>query len=203
MILQNRVWYDIIPSFNWGEVSMPITGKWLYFGDRTFIHSLLPILDDLVEKGEIRSVKISRKIPEYDPFPEKKCVMCVFTSERQEEKEGIKLLLKNKFGIEVNIWKSEEQTLKDWEEGGWLRLESNINKLRRKIQSGEIQNKEAAYHRIVSLIEQLGKTLSEIDDPDHKTEFYLDRIHESKREIEMGLEKDQLQYQECISLFHR
>ena len=132
MILQNKFWYDIIPSFNWYETSASIVGKWLYFGDTSFIHSLLPELDDLVEKGEIRAVKISRKIPEYDPFPEKPCVMCVFTSDEQYEKERVKNLLKSKFNIEVTVWKSEEQTLKDWEKGGWLRIQAEINELRKK-----------------------------------------------------------------------
>ncbi|MCW7080299.1 MAG: hypothetical protein OCU16_04300 [Candidatus Methanospirare jalkutatii] len=107
-------------------------GSGLFFGDTSFIHSLLPELDDLVEKGEIRAVKISRKIPEYDPFPEKPCVMCVFTSDEQYEKERVKNLLKSKFNIEVTVWKSEEQTLKDWEKGGWLRIQAEINELRKK-----------------------------------------------------------------------
>ena len=203
MILQNKFWYDIIPSFNWYETSASIVGKWLYFGDTSFIHSLLPELDDLVEKGEIRAVKISRKIPEYDPFPEKPCVMCVFTSDEQYEKEKVKKLLKSKFNIEVTVWKSEEQTLKDWEEGGWLRIQAEINELRKKLQTGKVKNKKIIYHQIIRLTEQLGKILSEVDDPNRKAEIYLNIVHELvnelKNEVRNKLDKEGQPESELIS----
>ena len=92
MILMNNVWIDIIPldymTFN------DITGKGLYFEDTQKLHALVEELNQLVESGAIPAVKITRKLPEHDPFPEKPCVLCAFTSNDPKEKERVKKLIR-------------------------------------------------------------------------------------------------------------
>lgn len=192
MILIDQYWYNVMPSQDETEGSFEsITGKWLCFGDKSFMHSLLPSLNDLVEKGEIRAAKISRKIPKYDLFPDKACVMCVFTSKDQSEKDRIKKLLKGRFGLETTIWKSEEQTLEDWKENGWLRIQAQIGELRTGIQSGQVVEKEAAYNKIIELTERLEEVFCGVHDPNRKLEIYLNRVQELRHSIEDESRKDQ------------
>ena len=82
MILQNDYWYDILPTT---KGKGRIEGKWLFFTSK--LHALTEDLDRLVEGGQIRAAKIARKLPAHDPFPEKACVLCVFTSDDPEEKQ--------------------------------------------------------------------------------------------------------------------
>jgi hypothetical protein len=78
MILQSQYWYDVVPRS--GDTMSPIAGKWLYIDETEKLHALLAALDTLVEAEEIPSAKRARKLPGVDPFPEKQCVLCVFTS---------------------------------------------------------------------------------------------------------------------------
>lgn len=175
MIFQDQYWYDILPSSGYGMD--PIDGKWLYFGDTKKLHALLDDLNTIVESGDLPAAKIARKIPGIDPFPEKQCVLCVFTSNDKTEKERIKNLLKTKLGISVKVWKSEEQTRRDWEEGGWLKVQSEISKLRRVIESGKVSDVQLAQKRMLELSQQLEAMMKNIDDPDRKAELDHNRIH--------------------------
>src|SRR5271167_1210816 len=100
MIIESEVWYDIVPE------DEPTTdaeiGKWLYFGEKDRLHSWLPRLNVLVERGSLMAAKVSRKDPRWDPFPHKPCVLCVFTTSDDSDKARAKQLLTTEFGIEVN-----------------------------------------------------------------------------------------------------
>src|SRR5215210_2892306 len=117
MISQNEYWYNIDSG---SEQRQRVTGKWLFFDDKEKLHALVGDLDRLVEAGAIPAAKVAVKHPDFDPFPEKPCVLCVFTSDDTLEKERVKELLKKELGISVSVWKSDKQTMQDWEEGGWL-----------------------------------------------------------------------------------
>jgi hypothetical protein len=196
MIFQNEYWYDVVPSS--GLAMTPIAGKWLYFDETEKLHALLDELNTLVESGEIPAAKIARKLPGVDPFPEKQCVLCVFTSGNKAEKERIKNVLEKKLAISVKVWKSEEQTRRDWEEGGWLRVQSEISKLRRVIESGKVDDVHVAQKRMLGLSEQLEAMLKEVDDPGRKAEVDLNRIHEVNRKTGESL-LEQLGMPEVVS----
>jgi hypothetical protein len=100
MIYQSPYWYDIVSGS--GAQRGKIAGKWLYFDKTEKLHQLLDDLNVIVESGRIRAVKVARKLPEVDPFPEKQCVLCVYTSGDKEEKETVKKLLENELGISVS-----------------------------------------------------------------------------------------------------
>lgn len=164
-----------------------IGGKWLYFDQTEKLHSLLEDLNAIVEAGGIRSAKVARKLPNVDPFPEKQCVLCVFTSNDKEEKDRVKSLLKAQLGISVSVWKSEEQTRRDWEEGGWLQIQAEISKIRRNIETGKIADVQWAQRRMLELTQQLEGLMKAIDDPNRKAEIDLNRIHKVRRETEASL----------------
>jgi hypothetical protein len=178
MILQNDYWYDILPSSDYGKD--PIDGKWLYFDETKKLHALLDDLDALVESGGIKAAKIARKIPGIDPFPEKQCVLCIFTSNNKTEKEKVKGLLKARLNISVSVWKSDEQTMRDWAKGGWLQVQSEISKIRRDIEAGKIADAQMAQKHMVELTQQLEAMMQTIDDPDRKAEIDLNRLHDMR-----------------------
>jgi len=89
MIYKDTTWINIVPT-DPGERdrrAAAVTGKWLCFGPTEELHLFPPLLEKLVQKGELRLMKIARKDPVTDPFPYKECVMCVFTSDDQDEIE--------------------------------------------------------------------------------------------------------------------
>jgi hypothetical protein len=185
MIYQNAIWYDILPSdLSWDE---DIAGKWLYFDDTQKIHALLEDLDRLVEAGDIRAAKVARKLPEFDPFPENSCVLCVFTSNDPNEKKRVKKLLKDRFDISVVCWKSDRQTERDWQNDGWLHMRSEINWLRRDIETSEASDVQAAQQRILTLTEQLENIIADIEDPNQQLELQLVEIHQLKKQNEESL----------------
>ncbi len=188
MIYQNEYWYDIVPSIYDDEKKIgSIDGKWLYFDDTEKLHALLEDLNLLVESGEIRAAKIARKLPEFDPFPEKPCVLCVFTSNNREEKERVKALLKTRLGISVDLWKSEEQTRRDWREGGWLQIQFEISKIRRGIEAGTVADVQSAQKRMLELTRQLENMIETINDPERKAEIDLNKVHDVRRKTEASL----------------
>jgi hypothetical protein len=132
MILQNDYWFDILPSR--GEPDTTIDGKWLHFGPTHELHSWLERLDRLVEHGQIHAAKVARKLPRVDPFPNKPCVLCVFTPGDERSREHARQVLKSEFNIDVSVWKSEEQTIRDWQPGGWLQVEAEVNRLREQLE---------------------------------------------------------------------
>jgi hypothetical protein len=196
MIFQDQYWYDIIPSS--GYELEPIDGKWLYFDNTQKLHALLDGLNTLVESGDIPAAKIARKIPEVDPFPNKQCVLCVFTSDINSEKERIKNLLKVKLGISVNVWKSEEQTRSDWQEGGWLKVQSDILRIRRGIEAGSVTDVQLAQQRLLELTRQLEDMMKNIDDPNREAEMDLNKVLEVHKKIEAS-PSDQVGMIEIVS----
>jgi hypothetical protein len=143
MILQNEYWFDVVPSRR--EPKATLAGKWLHFGPTALLHSWLERIDRLVEGGQIAAAKVARKLPESDPFPNKPCVVCVFTPADEQSKERARQVLKREFDIDVSVWKSEEQTLQDWEPGGWLQAEAEVNRLRRQLEQGGLAPRERSH----------------------------------------------------------
>jgi hypothetical protein len=185
MIYQSPYWYDIVPSS--GARRGEIAGKWLYFDKTEKLHQLLGDLNAIAESGRIRAAKVARKLPEVDPFPEKECVLCIFTSSDKEEKETVKKLLKDELGISVSVWKSDEQTIRDWEEGGWLRVQADISKIRRDIEAGRVEDVQSAQSRVLELTRKLEEMMKSINDPDRKAELDFNKVHEVHRRIAADL----------------
>lgn len=161
MILQDQYWFNVqtsAPTRN----AHAITGKWLIFGATEELHALLPRLDQLVESRDLPAAKVARKLPGLDPFPDAPCVMCAFTSDDPGEKERVKQLLNHEFAFDVSVWKSDDQTRKDWDEGGWLRIRSEITAIRRVLASSQHGPEfDATRERLKTLSNELQKTLSE------------------------------------------
>lgn len=185
MVLQNNYWFDIVPSKL--EDSRPdIAGKWLVFGPTETLHALVQRIDALVESGRLPAAKIARKIPEFDPFPDSPCVLCAFTSDRAREKENVQLLLTEELGLETTLWKSDEQTARDWDTNGWLSIRAEINSIRKALATGiPASGSEAAKKRITELSQRL-RTLLE-DEPSRLSEGRLSGLQSSILELEAGL----------------
>jgi hypothetical protein len=169
MILANSVWYDIISTTNHSE--RKIEGKWLYFGDKELIHSWIDKLHALVEVGDLKAIKVSRKIPEHDPFPQKPCVVCFFTSDDANEKEEIKSLILKEFDINVHIWKSDIQTHQDWANNGWLRIEADLNDLIKAIKRVKGHSDKKQILLINKIVISLEEIIEKEDDPFKIAEF--------------------------------
>ena len=103
MIIRGMHWFDVIPS---GRRSRDVDGKWMIFGPTAEFHGHLEGLDQMVEAGEIKAAKIARKLPGFDVFPEKPCVICVFTADDEAEKSAVKALLQKRLGLTPSSWKS-------------------------------------------------------------------------------------------------
>jgi len=187
LILQNGYWYDIVPTT---KGKGRIDGKWLFFDETKKLHALAEDLDRLVEAGQIRAAKIARKLPTHDPFPEKQCVLCVFTSDDPEEKETVKALLQSEFGINVTAWKSEQQTKRDWEEGGWLQLQATSNQLKRAIETGLVTDKQEAQQKLSELAERIRALAESVKDPQRKLELELNAIRELQTDINDDSSRD-------------
>jgi hypothetical protein len=187
MILANEYWYDIVRK---GEHTPTAIGKWLYFGEKDRLHSWLPRLDVLVERGSLIAAKISRKDPKSDPFPHKQCVLCVFTADDDNERERAKQLLARELGIEVKTWKSDAQTMRDWEEDGWLRIESEISKIKRALASGGNPSSPEIMGELRALTDRLSNLASNPTSVTLAEEFRLSNtdnfIHELKSSLAAG-----------------
>ena len=53
MILKQKYWFTIIPEV---EDEDDVDGKWKYYANKDFLHSLIPNFDKLVEKGLLPGV---------------------------------------------------------------------------------------------------------------------------------------------------
>jgi hypothetical protein len=188
MIIENSYWYDVVPH-NIQRV-LPATGKWLYFDETIKLQALLPDLDKLVETGAIRSAKVARKHPDFDPFPEKPCVLCVFTADDPQEKERVRELLNHEFNISVVVWKSNQQTRQDWQEGGVLRVQAELNQVKRTIETGEASNIAEAREHALELSRQLQSIVGEIQTPDRVIELYHSCIIVFQKALQQGVEQE-------------
>jgi len=173
MIMQNEIWIDIIPSMG----TPAVDGKWLYFGPTAELHSMVDRLNRLVEEGNLDAAKIARKLPNIDPFPDKPCVLCVFTSNDDTSKSHAKKLLKDEFGINVSTWKSDLQTFADWAPDGWLKIESEINKLRKQIKDKRFENEDKV--RLKQLADSLLNGIEGIQTPSRLAEIELSKTKHS------------------------
>ena len=135
MISESPVWINILPTdLDKLSLTIKITGKWLCYGPKDEIHLYKDLINALVEKGIFLSAKMAKKDPDTDPFPHKECVLCVFTSSDEDEKERVRNKL---IEIDLNpvMWKSDAETEKDWEKDGILKLESEIVKKKKYIKT--------------------------------------------------------------------
>jgi hypothetical protein len=188
MIVNEPVWYIVVPAAEVVEDSANLEfGKWLYFGDKALLHSWLNKLDELVEAGKLRRVKISRKDPRWDPFPHKLCVLCAFTSNDEREKARVKELLNAELGIEVTTWKSDEETERDWAKDGWLRIESRITDLKRRLASGELPDASETRQELRVLHEQWSRLLRDSESSTRSAEAKLSKAQDFMSEVENEL----------------
>jgi hypothetical protein len=171
MIFQDEYWFNVLPSR--GRSSASLDGKWLYFGPTNELHSWLDRLNKLVEDDQIPAAKVARKLPGSDPFPDKPCVLCAFTAGDEVSKAHTQQVLRDAFNIEVSVWKSNEQTQKDWMPGGWLRLEAEINQLRLRIRDEGLGRAHRA--RLQRMAADLIETIGEIDEPSRLAEIEISR----------------------------
>ena len=154
MIWRTNYWYEIWP-LDYEERPGRTAGKWLYFGEKDILHSYVKKLNQYVESGELRAAKVAMKHPDYDPFPEKYCVMCIFTTGSKEHKDNTKAFIKEKFRIEPAAWKSEEQTEKDWSSEGWLKLQADLTTIKKGIEQGYYEDIAKGIREIRQLINRL------------------------------------------------
>ena len=94
-----------------------IGGKWLIFGRKEELHLYIGLLNTLVEEGVLIAAKIANKAPRIAPLSREDCVICVYTSANEEEKEETRRRLV-RIGLRPYAWKSEEKTSKGWFPGG-------------------------------------------------------------------------------------
>lgn len=158
MIIKSPVWFDVVPTKQ--RATNAEIGKWLYFGEKALLHGWLPRLDELIEAGELRAAKVSRKDADSDPFPHKPCVVCVYTTDTEKEKAHAKRVLAREFGVEVTTWKSDAQTSRDWAEDGWLRIESQITEIKRALARGELPDAPAIQQQLRSLTDRLSELVA-------------------------------------------
>jgi len=188
MILQNDYWFDIISSR--GVASWDIDGKWLYWGPTEEVHLWLERLNGLVESGKIAAAKVARKLPGIDPFPNKPCVLCVFTSRDESVKENVRVLLKANFNIDVKAWKSEEQTIQDWQHGEWLAVEAEINRIRQSLKDKGLREREN--EQLQHLAIHLREKVKEVVEPDRIVELHLGQTMELAYKLDADLRSDQV-----------
>lgn len=86
-------------------------GKWVITGTKERMEELASKLDPYVERGEIPDIKYSKRPGVYGPLP----AMCVFCY--KWDRDRVKKILEDE-GIEVNRWRSEQETLMGFAPGG-------------------------------------------------------------------------------------
>jgi hypothetical protein len=201
MIQADNHWFHIFSK----DINplLGITGKWLHFDDTEHIHRIVNDIDKLVENGSIRLVKVARKLPEYDPFPDKPCVLCAFTSDDKEEKIRVKNILRETFGILVKVWKSEEQTSLDWQENGLLFLEHKITKIKREMKSGKFIDAFPIEDELDRLEKELQQIKRNIDDPIVIAEIHLSTNTSSEKIAENHKSYGHAEYHDLLSRVSR
>jgi hypothetical protein len=123
VIREDAAWFTILQSKS--PPAVPIAGKWICFGPTPELHLYKDLLNTLVEEGEFLAAKITRKDPLTDPFPHKRCALCVYTTDDKTEIERARTRLVE-IGLTPSEWKSELDTRLDWEVDGKLRQEAAI-----------------------------------------------------------------------------
>jgi hypothetical protein len=119
VIIEDNRWILIIFSDleEFEKKCKKIGGKWLISGPREVLHRYVNPLALRVEKGEFIAVQIVNKTSGIPPFRREDCVICVYTSANEEEKEKTRRRLV-RIGLTPYAWKSEEKTSKGWFPGG-------------------------------------------------------------------------------------
>ena len=131
MITQNPSFFIVNPAS--GMLSKKVRGKWLFFGHGEKVAELIPAIDALVESRQLHGAMISRKTPGEDPFPHKEHILCVYTTDENDDIEKARDVMVEKLGLVPVLWKSDAQTFIDFKPGGWLKLESLIAVLRKEL----------------------------------------------------------------------
>ncbi len=130
MIIEDKHWILIIFSdFEaFEKKARKIGGKWLTFGPREVLHRYINLIATLVEEGEFIAAEITNKTPGIFPFRREDCVIHVYTSANEEEKEKTRRRLVG-IGLTPHRWKSEEKISKGWFPGGkWRPAHKTVEK---------------------------------------------------------------------------
>ncbi|MEN0049217.1 MAG: hypothetical protein AAF806_19310 [Bacteroidota bacterium] len=188
MIYSDNIWYTLLMKE--GQLNLEIDGKWLLFGQKNVFHSWLEKMNCLVESKKIKAIKVSRKLPEFDPFPQKPCVICFYTSDSPEEKQTIKNLILNEFNIEVFIWKSDRDTIKDWSDNGWLKLEAALTRLVRKYKSEQLEKGDI--EKAKQIISRLETHINSENIPSRIAEFKKSGVEDFIRDNKVELLSDEI-----------
>jgi len=188
MIIEGKFWYDVIRK----DDQPTNAGKWLYFGEKAALVSWLPKLNELVDRGELRAAKISRKDPRWDPFPHKPCVLCVFTTNDEMEKLHSKQVLSTEFGIVVNTWKSNDQTNRDWAEDGWLQIESQISTIKHGLAAGNLPDTPETWKQLRAMTNNLSDLLRHPESDTLVAEYRLSKTEEFLTDLQRKLDSGDL-----------
>lgn len=115
MIQKGTIWTYIFAP----DVKNNFTGKWIYEADADFFREIAPQLDELANQGLINMAKFANKDPRWDPCPYiKNSVLCVYTQVPRDE--SLRQLLREKLDLWTDLYKTEEQTAREWRPGGKL-----------------------------------------------------------------------------------
>lgn len=140
MISRDKYWIRI--SKKGSPKRKHLAGQWICFGEKTALHNLKDELDKYVENNEITLILISLKEKANDKFPNKPCVLCAFTSNSNTEKQKVRSILEDKFSLKVERWKSNWESIKDWDDNGLLKIESQIIQLKQIDRNDKIRKEQ-------------------------------------------------------------
>lgn len=126
MIQEGYIWTYIIDP----RAEKKFAGMWKYEGDASEFKAQVPKLNELAEQGLIAMAKFANKDPKFDPCPYlKHSVLCVYTT--KERDESIRNLIYKHLGLWTDVYKTEEESRRDWQPGGKL-YEEYISYWRKK-----------------------------------------------------------------------
>ena len=97
------------------------SGKWVIFEDFSFIYKQLDKINEYVQSRLLHQAKFPHKIfKEIDPFPNNKPPLLVYADKKTKELVKSILIKDFKWNSSKMYWKTDEQSIKDWETGGKL-----------------------------------------------------------------------------------
>ena len=173
MIIENKYWILITPSDEY--LNVLIDGKWKYYADFNFIFALKEALNNLVIQKKIPEIRISQEKSRFDIFGNLPCELICFTEPGEENKQAVKNVLKKELGIDVYIWKSENQTDNDWSKGGWLDLVDKLTNTYRKAHNKGV-NKAKIVRTFNYLLNEVDKKIELINNPHSLAELKKSKI---------------------------
>lgn len=123
MIKKDNCWiwsYNPLNSLSPNLIDKKSVGKWLIYGSKEYMEKIFPLIDELIDNGQIYKAKYSHrenKNRDLDPFYDKTPVLCVYADDNT--KEATKKFLM-KIGVLPKTWKYDSQTIEDWLPNGKL-----------------------------------------------------------------------------------